>query len=80
MMNLFALNQKTALVTGALGLIGKKHCEALAAAGANVIVADINVDEVKQFAQQLGDNHLGLAVDVTSKQSLIDALNTILDW
>lgn len=79
MVNLFSLHQKTAVVTGALGLIGKKHCEALAAAGANVIVADINAEEAQQFAQQLGVNHLGLGVDVTSKQSLIDALNTILD-
>jgi NAD(P)-dependent dehydrogenase (short-subunit alcohol dehydrogenase family) len=79
MNNLFSLNQKTAVVTGALGLIGKKHCEALAAAGANVIIADVNADEATQFAQSLGDNHLGLGLDVTSKQSLIDALNIILD-
>ena len=39
---LFSLKDKTAIVTGALGLIGKKHCEALAGAGANVVVADMN--------------------------------------
>lgn len=79
MINLFSLNQKTAIVTGALGLIGKKHCEALAAAGANVVVIDIDAEQAQQFAQQLGDNHLGLGVDVTNKQSLIDALNIILN-
>jgi NAD(P)-dependent dehydrogenase (short-subunit alcohol dehydrogenase family) len=78
-MDLFSLKGKTAVVTGALGLIGRKHCEALAAAGANVVVADINIAQTQQFAAELGDNHLGLGVDVTSKESLIDALNAVLD-
>ena len=39
-MKLFSLKNKTAIVTGALGLIGKKHCEALAMADANVIVEE----------------------------------------
>jgi len=78
-MELFSLKGKTAVVTGALGLIGRKHCEALAAAGANVIVADIAIAQTQQFAAELGDNHLGLGVDVTSKESLIDALNAVLD-
>jgi NAD(P)-dependent dehydrogenase (short-subunit alcohol dehydrogenase family) len=78
-MDLFSLKGKTAVVTGALGLIGRKHCEALAAVGANVVVADINIAQTQQFATELGDKHLGLGVDVTSKESLIDALNAVLD-
>jgi NAD(P)-dependent dehydrogenase (short-subunit alcohol dehydrogenase family) len=78
-MDLFSLKGKTAVVTGALGLIGRKHCEALAAAGANVVVADIDIAQTQQFPAELGDNHLGLGVDVTSKESLIDALNAVLD-
>jgi NAD(P)-dependent dehydrogenase (short-subunit alcohol dehydrogenase family) len=79
MTNLFSLNQKTAVVTGALGLIGKKHCEALAAAGANVVVTDMDAQAAQTFAQRLGQNHIGIGLDVTSKQSLIDALNAILN-
>jgi NAD(P)-dependent dehydrogenase (short-subunit alcohol dehydrogenase family) len=76
-MDLFSLQQKTAIVTGALGLIGKKHCEALALAGANVIVADIDREKSKLFAQQLGDKHLGIGIDVTDKASVTNALKEI---
>jgi len=77
-MELFSLKNKTAIVTGALGLLGKKHCEALANAGANVVVADINEEQAKLFAQTLGANHIGLKVDVTSEASLKDAKEVIL--
>ena len=77
-MGLFSLQGKTAIVTGALGLIGRRHCEALAAAGANVVVADLDGGQAHQFAAQLGEDHLGIALDVTSKASLQEALNTIL--
>jgi NAD(P)-dependent dehydrogenase (short-subunit alcohol dehydrogenase family) len=78
-MELFSLHQKTAIVTGALGLIGKKHCQALAAAGANVVVADIDSERAQQFARQLGEQHLGIGIDVTNKASVISALGEILN-
>jgi NAD(P)-dependent dehydrogenase (short-subunit alcohol dehydrogenase family) len=77
-MEMFSLKGKTAIVTGALGLIGKKHCEALAMAGANVIVADINEAAVIQYAKELGEGHLGIAINVTDKQSIVDAREIIL--
>lgn len=75
---IFSLKNKTAIVTGAIGLIGKKHCEALAAAGANVVVADMNEDACQAFASALGDRHLGIALDVTSEASLKAARDRIL--
>jgi NAD(P)-dependent dehydrogenase (short-subunit alcohol dehydrogenase family) len=77
-MDLFSLHNKTAIVTGALGLIGQKHCEALALAGANVVVADINEKRSKEFALALGEQHLGIGIDVTNKASVKDALNTTI--
>src|ERR1700741_416085 len=77
-MELFSLENKTAIVTGAVGLIGKKHCEALAEAGANVVVADVNEDACISFAKQLGEQHLGIKVDVTNEASLKEARNKIL--
>lgn len=77
-MNLFSLKNKTAIVTGACGLLGKEHCRALSEAGANVVVADINLQQAEGFATELTGNHLALAVDVTDKESLINAKNSIL--
>jgi NAD(P)-dependent dehydrogenase (short-subunit alcohol dehydrogenase family) len=78
-MNYFDLTHKTAIVTGACGLIGQKHCEALAEAGANVIVADLNLDKAREVALGLpGAEHLALAVDVTSPESLAAARDAIL--
>jgi NAD(P)-dependent dehydrogenase (short-subunit alcohol dehydrogenase family) len=69
-MNLFNLEGKTAIVTGALGLIGKQHCIALAEAGANVVVADIDQEKVVAFAQTLGDKHVGMATNVIDEVNL----------
>ncbi len=76
---LFSLKGKTAIVTGGTGLIGKKHCEALSQAGANVIVADISLASTQEFAKILGENALGIALDVTDSASLEKAKDEILE-
>ncbi|MFI5136411.1 MAG: SDR family oxidoreductase [Sphingobacteriales bacterium] len=78
MNQLFSLKNKTAIVTGALGLLGKKHCEALAEAGANVVVADMDEAAAEAFAASLGEQHGGLKVDVTSERSLKTARDKII--
>lgn len=78
MMELFSLKGKTAIVTGACGLLGKQHCLALAEAGAKVIAADVNEAATKSFAQELGDGHLGIELDVSSDLSVMEAKEAIM--
>lgn len=75
---MFSLKGKTAIVTGACGLIGRNHCKALADAGANVVAMDINPTACAEVAASLGEGHLGLAVDITDEQALKAAKDSIL--
>lgn len=77
-MELFNLKNKTAIVTGALGLIGKEHCRALSEAGANVIVADLNEAKCEEFAKTLSTESIGFSLDVTKKDSIQNLRDNVL--
>ncbi len=76
---LFSLKGKIAVVTGALGLLGKNHCIALSEAGANVIVVDVNESECKKFADSLQAKSLGIVCDVTNPDSIKKLRDSILN-
>jgi gluconate 5-dehydrogenase len=73
---LFSLSGKTAMVTGGASGLGKAMAVALAGAGADVAVADINRDSsavVANEIQAMGRRALALQVDVTSATQLREA-------
>lgn len=52
-MNIFSLEHKVALVTGATGYLGSQIARALASAGAHVLVNSRSVDKVNNLVSQL---------------------------
>jgi NAD(P)-dependent dehydrogenase (short-subunit alcohol dehydrogenase family) len=75
---MFSLKGKVAVVTGALGLIGKHHCIALAEAGAHVVVCDLDGAKSREFALTLQPEALGCSVDITDFDSVNNLKSTIL--
>ncbi|WP_158914829.1 SDR family oxidoreductase [Caulobacter sp. S45] len=71
----YSLSGRTALVTGAAGLLGPQHAHALAEAGATVLATDIDPDRLQAacadlIAQFPGQIHLDV-LDVASETSLL---------
>lgn len=76
--DLFSLKDKVAIVTGALGLIGKYHCKALANAGATVVAGDIDKKATEEFAHELGHDSIGGLLDITDEVNVVNTRNHIM--
>ena len=74
------LRKKHALVTGGGSGIGGGICNVLAMAGADVTVADINMNRANETAENLiGQGKFGFEkVDVTSRASAVDLFERVL--
>jgi NAD(P)-dependent dehydrogenase (short-subunit alcohol dehydrogenase family) len=71
---IFRLDDKVVVITGATGLLGKKHAEAVACYGGIPILIDLSEDKVRNLAEELKNKFniesKGYALDITKEESV----------
>ena len=72
----YRLDGKVALVTGGASGIGAATCRELRRAGAEVIIADVNLKAARAFAEELGGAR-AVEMDVTDSKSIAKAAKEI---
>jgi len=81
--NLFNLDGKVIVITGATGLLGRKHAEAIAAYGGNPVLLDLSIDAVTTLAddlnKQYGVSASGYQVDITDEARLEENVKQLLN-
>lgn len=81
--NKFSLEGKTAIVTGALGLLGKEFCKGLAEFGANVVVVDLDEKKAEDFSKELSYKYkvksLGIKCDVSREEDVNNMVERVLE-
>jgi NAD(P)-dependent dehydrogenase (short-subunit alcohol dehydrogenase family) len=77
----FDLTGKTALITGAAGLLGREHALALAEIGARVVLTDVDLPRleasVSQFALSDTSRFVVARMDVTSEASIREVAEAV---
>jgi NAD(P)-dependent dehydrogenase (short-subunit alcohol dehydrogenase family) len=73
-MNIFSLNDKIIIVTGASGLLGREHVEAIASFGGTPLLIDLSQnsldEQVKILNSKYNINSSGYAVDITNENEV----------
>ena len=80
---LFRLDNKTALITGASSGIGKHCALLLAQAGAKVAIASRRIAELQAVVDQiaqLGGQAKAFELDVTNKKSVVKCFDEMMAW
>lgn len=79
---MFELEGRTAIVTGATGILGQRFCRGLAEFGANVVVVDLDQEKCSQFASELEqDFHgaaMGIQCDVSQPESVGNMVQSVV--
>lgn len=80
MLDLFNLENKVAIVTGASRGLGQGMCIALAQAGANIIgVSQGSMDETKQKVESQGKKFIEVKADLTKTEKIDEIISTAVN-
>lgn len=80
----FNLEAKTALITGASGLLGQEHAAALLESGACVVLTDISIDGLDRAKEKLAKSYqpdliITKVMDVTSRDNVCRLSEYLID-
>ena len=72
--NLFSLKNKNIVITGAAGMLGRQHAEAIAAVGGLPILVDINLKGLKKLKNKINNqykiNSIIYKLDITKEKQI----------
>ncbi len=78
----FMLKDEIVVITGAVGLLGVKHAEAVAEAGAVPVLLDVKQDALQEVSARLTDNYgrevLGFKCDITKADQVKEVCDSLL--
>ena len=81
--NLFDLSGRVIVITGAAGLLGRQHADAIASAGGTPILLDLSLEPVEKLAKEIKTQYgvaaAGYAVDITNETEVGANTHEILD-
>ena len=81
--NLFDLSGRVIVITGAAGLLGRQHADAIASAGGVPVLLDLSLESVTKLAKELKTQYgvpaVGYAVDITNETGVGANTHEILD-
>ncbi|MBT7035748.1 MAG: SDR family NAD(P)-dependent oxidoreductase, partial [Lentimicrobiaceae bacterium] len=81
--SIFNLEGRVIVITGATGLLGRKHAEAIACYGGTPILLDLSQQAVDNFANELNEkykvNSVGFAVDITNEKAIENNVKQLIE-
>ena len=80
---MFRLDGKVIVITGAGGLLGRRHAEAIAEHGGTPVLLDLKIEPLEKFANQLNAkyqvNAFAMVVDISNEDEVLNSSNFILE-
>ena len=77
MKDIFNLDGKTAIITGASSGLGKHFAKTLSAAGANLVICARRMQNLEKLKDEIDGEVLVLPLDVTSEESVLNFFSKV---